>query len=69
MFRYKHGFTFIPRLAFGTDGRYGITPVFSKIFLREKYGNYFISVSMPLRTGNDKPSSVGLSAQIGIYFN
>ena len=68
MFRYKNGFTFITRLAFGTDGRYGVTPVFNKIFLREKYGNYFISVSMPFRTGNEKPSSVGFSAQIGIIF-
>jgi hypothetical protein len=30
MFRFKHGFTFIPRLAFETSGRYGLPPFLIK---------------------------------------
>jgi len=39
MFRFKHGFTFIPRLAFETSGRYVFTPVLNKIIVRTKLLN------------------------------
>jgi len=69
MFRFKHGFTFIPRLAFETSGRYGFTPVFNKIIVRTKPLNYFISLSLPARFGNNELPSIGLNFQIGVIFN
>jgi len=73
MFRYKHGFTFIPRLAFETSGRYGVTPVFNEVYLRTKSVNYFVAFSVPMRWGEDDgvmaPFSIGLNLQIGFIFN
>jgi hypothetical protein len=31
MFRFKHGFTFIGRMAFEISGRFGVTPVFVQV--------------------------------------
>jgi hypothetical protein len=69
MFRFKHGFTFIPRLAFETSGRYGFTPVFNKTVIRTKPLNYFISLSLPARFGNNELPSIGLNLQFGVVFN
>src|SRR5450432_3479869 len=69
MFRFKHGFTFIPRLAFETSGRYGFTPVFNQIIIRIKPLNYFISLSLPARFGNNELPSIGLNLQFGVIFN
>jgi hypothetical protein len=69
MFRFKHGFTFIPRLSFETSGRYGFTPVFNKIIARTRPLNYFISLSLPARFGNNELPSIGLNFQIGVIFN
>jgi hypothetical protein len=69
MFRFKHSFNIIARLAFETQGRYGFTPVFNKVYLHTKDVNYFVSLSVPARFGNNKPPSVGLSLQIGFTFN
>jgi hypothetical protein len=69
IFRFKHGFNFIPRLAFETQGRFGFTPVFNKVYARTKVADYWFSVSLPTRFGNSLPSSVGLSLQIGLTFN
>jgi len=73
MFRFKHGFTIIPRLAFETSGRYGFTPVFNEVYLRTKVVNYFIAMSLPVRWGEDsgvmETSSVGLNVQFGFIFN
>ncbi len=69
MFRFKNGFTIIPRLAFETSGRYGITQVFNKIIKRTKLLNYFAATSIPFRLGNSSPSSVGLNVQFGFIFN
>jgi hypothetical protein len=69
MFRFKHGWTFIPRLAFETGGRYGITPVLNKIVARTKAVNYFLAVSAPMRAGNSEPTSIGASMQVGFIFN
>ena len=68
MFRFEYGFTFITRMAFETSGRYGLTPVFNKILIRTKNVNYLTAISVPLRFGSDKPSSVGLGLQFGISF-
>jgi hypothetical protein len=69
MFRFKHGWTFIPRLAFETGGRYGVTPVLNKIVARTKALNYFVAVSTPMRAGNSASTSIGANLQIGFIFN
>jgi hypothetical protein len=69
MFRFKHGFTFIPRLAFETSGRYGFTPVFNEIVKRTKPCNYFVAVSLPARFGNNELPTIGGNLQIGLIFN
>ncbi|MEJ0105150.1 MAG: hypothetical protein WDO19_22490 [Bacteroidota bacterium] len=68
MFRFKHGFTFITRLAFETSGRYGVTPIFNQVLFRAKNINYFAALSTPFRAGNQKPVSIGLALQLGISF-
>ena len=73
MFRFKHGFTIIPRLAFETSGRYGFTPVFNEVYLRTKDVNYFVAMSLPVRWGEDdgvmETGSIGLNVQFGFIFN
>jgi hypothetical protein len=69
VFRFKHSFNIIARLAFETQGRYGFTPVFNKVYLHTRAVNYFVSLSVPCRFGNAKPPSVGLGLQIGFTFN
>jgi hypothetical protein len=69
MFRFKHGFTFISRLAFETSGRYGFTPVFNQIYARSKFVSYFVAGSLPARFGNGDPASIGLNIQFGFIFN
>jgi hypothetical protein len=69
MFRFSHGFTFIPRLAFETAGRYGFTPVFNEVYARTKVANYFVALSLPARFGNNELPSIGLNLQLGLIFN
>ena len=69
MFRFSHGFTTIPRLAFESTGRYGFTPVFNQIYARSKVANYFVAVSLPARFGNSELPSVGVNLQLGLIFN
>jgi hypothetical protein len=69
IFRFAHGFNIIPRLAFETQGRYGFTPVFNKVYLRTSDVDYWFSVSLPARFGNNAPASIGANLQIGFTFN
>ncbi len=69
IFRFENGFNFIPRLAFETQGRYGITPVFNKVYARTRDIDYWFSISLPARFGNSQPASIGLNLQIGFTFN
>jgi hypothetical protein len=69
MFRFEHGFTIITRLAFETEGRYGFTPVFNKVYARTRYVNYFIAGSLPARFGNGQVPSLGINVQFGFTFN
>jgi hypothetical protein len=69
IFRFDHGFNFIPRLAFETQGRFGFTPVFNKVYARTKDVDYWFSVSLPVRFGNNEPASLGANLQIGFTFN
>jgi len=69
IFRFEHGFNIIARLAFETQGRYGFTPVFNKVYARTKDVDYWLSLSLPVRFGNSQPASIGLNLQIGFTFN
>jgi hypothetical protein len=68
MFRFKHGFTFIGRVAFETNGRFGVTPVFNKVIKKGKDASFFLSVPFPVRAGNDLPASVSTGLQAGVAF-
>jgi hypothetical protein len=68
MFRFAHGFTFIGRVAFETNGRFGVTPVFNQVVIRGKNANFFASIPVPVRFGNDQPTSVGTGLQLGVSF-
>ncbi|WP_375447821.1 hypothetical protein [uncultured Fibrella sp.] len=63
-----NGFTLANRLAFETGGRYGVTPVLNKTFRRPGPVNYFLAVPLPVRFGNDRPTSVTLGFQFGLAF-
>ena len=63
-----HGFTFAGRAAFETSGRYGITPVFNYVFIKNKSSSYYIAIPLPVRFGNNLPNSFGISFQFGIAF-
>jgi hypothetical protein len=67
-FQLPHNYAFIIRVAFETNGRYGITPIINKVFLRMKYLNYFVGIPAPIRIGNNKPFSIGLGILVGICF-
>jgi hypothetical protein len=62
------GFTFAGRAAFETSGRYGFTPVFNKVVKKNNVSNYFIAIPLPVRFGNDLPSSYGVGFQFGVAF-
>lgn len=62
------GFTFAGRVAFETSGRYGLTPVINKTVIKGKNSSMFAAVPLPLRFGNDKPTSFGIGFQFGIAF-
>ncbi|NNU33063.1 hypothetical protein HK413_00585 [Mucilaginibacter sp. S1162] len=68
MFRFKHGFTFIGRMAFETGGRYGVTPVFNQVIKKGKDASLYVSVPLPVRFGNDLPVSVSTGIQVGVSF-
>lgn len=62
------GYTLASRLAFETAGRYGLTPVLNKVVKRNENTNYFVAIPIPVRFGNDRPTSVTLGFQFGIAF-
>lgn len=63
-----NGFTFAGRAAFETSGRYGLTPVINKTVIKGKSSSMFAAIPLPLRFGNDKPTSFGIGFQFGIAF-
>ena len=68
MFRFKHGFTFIGRMAFETNGRFGLTPVFNQLIKKGKDASLFVSVPFPVRFGNNAAASVSTGLQLGVSF-
>jgi hypothetical protein len=63
-----NGFTFAGRAAFETSGRYGFTPVFNKTVVKNESCSYFVAIPLPVRFGNDHPTSFGAGFQFGIAF-
>lgn len=51
------GYTFAGRAALESSGRYGFTPVLSKTVLKSANCSYFFAPPLPVRFGNDHPSS------------
>lgn len=68
LFRFKHGFTFVSRLAFETSGRFGFTPIFNQVIKKGKDASLFLSVPFPVRFGNNTPASVTTGLQVGVLF-
>lgn len=62
------GFGFTGRAAFETSGRYGFTPGIFKTIKKGKDVSCFVAVPLPVRFGNDLPTSVSLAFLIGIGF-
>jgi len=62
------GFTFVGRLAFETSGRYGFTPGINKVIINNKASKIFVVLPVPVRFGNDKPSSATIAFQVGLAF-
>ncbi|MFP5041863.1 hypothetical protein [Parasediminibacterium sp. JCM 36343] len=62
------GFTFIGRAAFETSGRYGLTPIINKTIIKANNCSYYLSLPMPVRFGNNQPTSLTLAVQFGIVF-
>lgn len=68
MFRFKHGFTFIGRAAFETNGRFGFTPVFNQVVKKGKDVSLYLALPIPVRFGNDQPASLTTGLQVGLSF-
>lgn len=63
-----HGYTFAGRAAFETSGRFGVTPVISKTVIKNTNSSYYVSIPLPLRFGNDHPTTFTVGLQFGIAF-
>lgn len=68
LYRLGKDFILIGRLAYETNGRYGITPILNKVFKRYPTHNYFAAVLLPTRFGNSHDPSITLAFQFGIGF-
>ncbi|MDR6762244.1 hypothetical protein J2Y38_002455 [Flavobacterium sp. 2755] len=63
-----NGYTFAGRAAFESSGRYGITPVINKTVIKSDNCSYFVALPLPVRFGNDHPTSFTVGFQFGIAF-
>jgi len=68
MFRFNNGFTFIGRAAFETNGRFGFTPIFNQVIKKGKHASLYLALPLPVRFGNDQPTSISTGVQIGVSF-
>lgn len=66
MLRFKHGFTFIGRAAFETNGRFGFTPVFNQMIKKGRDASLYLAIPLPVRFGNDQPAGLTTGLQMGI---
>ena len=63
-----HGYNFAGRLAFESNGRYGVTPVFNKTIKKNANSSYYVALPLPVRFGNDHPATFTAGFQFGIAF-
>ncbi|MGF7080729.1 hypothetical protein [Mucilaginibacter sp. UYCu711] len=68
VFRLKHDFAIIQRVAFETSGRFGVTTIFNKIVIKGKDASLFLAVPFATRTGNNLPTSLTTGLQVGVFF-
>jgi len=68
LYRLGKGFTVVGRLAFQTNGRYGFTPMINKILIQGKDCNFYVSILLPIRVGNNEAISLGTGIMFGIGF-
>ena len=68
LFRFKHGFTLVSRLAFESSGRFGFTPALIKVLKKGKDCNLFTAAALPARFGNNQASSLSSGLQLGVTF-
>jgi hypothetical protein len=68
LFGLGHGFVLATRAAFETSGRYGFTPVLNKTVIKNSNCSYYVALPVPVRFGNNQPSSVTIGFQFGIAF-
>lgn len=68
MYRLGHEFTLIGRLAYETSGRYGFTPILSKVVKRYDRSNVFVALLAPIRFGNAHAPAITPAFQFGVGF-
>ncbi len=68
LYRLKHNFTLIGRVAYETSGRYGVTPVINKVVKRTAHNTFFVAVMAPIRFGNGHAPSYTAAFQFGLGF-
>ncbi|WP_299366353.1 hypothetical protein [Winogradskyella sp.] len=68
IYRNIGGFNFLTRLAFNTNGRYGFTLVANKPIIKKDGITYFLATPIPIRFGNDNPTSLTIGFQFGVSF-
>jgi len=68
MYKLGREFTLIGRLAYETSGRFGFTPILSKVLVRGPQSTFFVALLTPVRFGNNHSPSFTPSFQFGIGF-
>ncbi|MEO5602149.1 MAG: hypothetical protein ABIR06_14615 [Cyclobacteriaceae bacterium] len=68
VFKLKKGFSFTPRVAFESTGRYGLTQVLSKALIGTRPGAFGVSLVVAERFGNNLPTSVSYGIGFGLSF-
>lgn len=66
LFKFSGNWILYTRAAFETSGRYGFTPALSKVVYKTKSNNFFVTVPVPFRFGNNQPASFGCGLQLGL---
>lgn len=68
LYRLGNGYTFAGRAAFDITGRYGVTPILSKILIKKTDWNLFVSILFPIRFGNNQAPTISSGILFGIGF-
>ena len=68
IFRRPNDFNILTRAAFETSGRFGATLVFNKVYYKSNDYAFWFAVPIPVRFGNNLPTSVSMALQFGFTF-